>query len=261
MRPVLAIAAAAVLATTPASAGSESAACIASAEQGQRARYDGKLRAARDAFVVCARATCPSQIHEDCTRWIAEVETSLPSVVPGAQWSDGRDVLAVRITVDGVAVEANGRAIPLDPGEHELVATHPDARAPVTQSFVVREGEKNRSVRVGLEPRPVAIAAPSPARATRRPVPTASWVLGGVAVAGVGAAVGLWLSGRSGLDDLRAQCGHRCASEDVDGERTKLLVGDVALVAGAVALGAATWFFLRRPAVTTTAASPFAVAF
>lgn len=257
----LALAAAIVLVATPAYAGPESSTCIASAEQGQRARYDGKLRTARDAFVVCARTTCPAQIHDDCTRWLAEIETSLPSIVPGAQWSDGQDVLAARLTIDGAAVEANGRALPIDPGEHELAVTHPDARAPVTQTFVVREGEKNRSVRISLDRRAVVVPPTPTPTTTRRPVPVASWILGGVALAGAGAAVGLWLSGRSGLDDLRADCGHRCAEDDVDGQRTKLLVGDVASVAGAVALGAATWFFLRRPTVTTTAASPFAVRF
>lgn len=258
----IALAAAIVLFATPALAGPESSTCIASAEQGQRARYDGKLRTARDAFVVCARTTCPAQIHDDCTRWLAEIETSLPSVVPGAQWSDGQDVLAARFTIDGTAVEATGRALPIDPGEHELVVTHPDARAPVTRSFVVREGEKNRSLRIELERQAVVVAPPPPPpSARRRPVPVASWVLGGVALAGAGVAAGLWISGRSGLDDLRAECGHRCAEGDVDGQRTKLLVGDVAIVAGAVALGAATWFFLRRPTVPTTAASPFAVRF
>jgi len=239
------------LAVTPAAAA-DPRTCIAAAEDAQLARYHGKLRAARDGFVQCARTDCPAAIHTDCARWLAEVDASLPSVVLGAAWGDGGDVVDATITVDGASAPdaANGRALALDPGEHVVVFSHAGA-ASVTTTVVVHEGERNRAIRATLvreTPRAPEVASTT---TTTRPVPLASWLLAGGAIVGVGTGVGLYMSGRSGLDDLRGSCGHRCDPDDVDGQRAKLLVGDVVVAASVLALGAATWLFLRRPAIRT----------
>lgn len=249
----------ALLLSAPAASGAEGPSCVAAVEDAQLARYQGKLGAARAGFVQCARSSCPEAIRTDCARWLGEVEVSLPSVVLDARWSDGSDAVGVTITVDGapVAEGARGRALVLDPGEHTVVVTHPGAPSAAV-TVVVHEGEKNRPVKVSLL-RSAPAAPVAPVRTTR-PVPAASIALAGAALVGAGIGVGLWISGRSGLDDLRASCGHRCNGDDVDGQRQKLLAGDVLLAASVVALGAATWIFLRRPA-RTVGGAPFTYRF
>jgi hypothetical protein len=239
-------------------------ACIAAAEDGQLARYHGKLRSAREAFVRCARPECPDPIHSDCLRWLAEVDTSLPSVVLSAEWSDAgddasaRDVLGLEVTVDGepVANATNGRAVSVDPGEHVIVFTSAGA-IPETMKVVIRQGEKNRALRASLAhvepPRPSAEVAA--AGSTARPVPLASWILGGLGVAAVADGVVWYVVGRDALDDQRASCVHDCSSSAVDAERRKLLVGDISVAAGLVSLGAATYLYVRRPELARTLAA------
>ncbi|MDB4945705.1 MAG: uncharacterized protein JWP97_5239 [Labilithrix sp.] len=236
--------------------GPESRTCIASADEAQLARYRGKLGAAREGFVKCARTECPGPIRNDCLRWLAEVDAGMPTVVLGAAWSDdGGDVVDAQVRVDGAVVPdaASGRAVPLDPGEHAVVFTR-DPAPPVAITIIVREGEKNRPVRATLvrpvRAKPLApVVAPAPAAR----VPVVSWVLGGVAVAAVGSGIGWYVAGRNGLAGLRDTCGHSCPPSDVDDQRRKLLVGDISVVLGIAALGAASWFFFHRPSPPTPA--------
>ena len=241
-------------------AGPENRSCIAAAEQGQLARYHGKLSGAREELVRCARPECPDPIHADCIRWLAEVETSLPSVVLGASWDGGGDVLDVQVTIDGepVAHAAEGRAVPIDPGAH-VVAFSAAGAIPQSSRVVIREGEKNRAVRVSLAHvggSPAgASAALSRSTPARRPVPLASIVLGAVGAAAIADGVVWYVVGRSSLADMRSSCVDRCNSSVVDDERRKLVVGDISMAAGIVALGAATYLFLRRPSVDSTSAA------
>lgn len=226
-------------------AASPSETCISAAEAAQLSRYQGALKAAHDGFVSCARPECPAQIQADCAKWLSEVDASLPTIVPMARFEDGTDVVDARVTVDGADVADRGRAVPLDPGEHEVRFAR-GGSPPVTVRVLLHEGEKNRAVRVTLER-----AAPAPALVvtTARPerrVPVASIVLASVAGVGLGIGTGLYVSGRGGLDDLRSTCGNACREEDVDGERTKLLAGDLLLAGSVVALGVAAYLFFAR---------------
>ena len=54
------------------------------------------------------------------------------------------------------------------------------------------------------------------------------------------------LIGKSDVDDLESCRGH-CAESDVDHARTKLIVADISLGVGIVALGVATYMFFTRP--------------
>lgn len=253
------------LASPAGAAGPEPRTCIAAAEEGQLARYRGKLRAARESFVRCARPECPDPIHSDCLRWLAEVDTSLPSVVLSAEWSDApalaaeHDVLGLEVTVDGEPVAAsNGRAVSIDPGEHVVVFRSAGA-TPTTMKVVIRQGEKNRALRASLAhvspPAKRVDESTAPALPTSRPVPLASWILGGVGVAAVADGIAWYVVGRNGLDDLRSRCVHTCTSSDVDTERRKLLVGDISVAAGIVSLGVGTYLFVRRPEVARSLAA------
>jgi hypothetical protein len=116
----------------------------------------------------------------------------------------GHDVEAARIVdEDGrvIASQSDGRAVELNPGSYLLHVSAP-GHAEVTERVVVHESEKNRMVRLVLPPEASPIAASSAkGRAGAgwfgKPIPTMSWVFGGVAAAG-----GL-VAGVSGLLYLR----------------------------------------------------------
>ena len=253
--------------------------CVKAVERAQVARLDGKLRKARDGFVICARPVCPDAIREDCTRWVGEVEASLPSVVIEAVWADGHDVTGMTVRLDGqpLAGAEAGRAVPLDPGEHTFHFEVTGA-APVETHNVIREGEKNRIQQVTFTPvAPVATPETSPAplptpattpssspapaglwrdpgapdstqvSAGRGPIPVLAWVLGGVGLVSFGSFAYLGLSGTGQLDSLRSSCVHTCNPSDVNSARNQILVGDILGFVGLAATGVATWLFFARP--------------
>lgn len=211
--------------------------CIASAEKAQRLRRDARLRAAREELIGCAREACPSAIARDCKRWLGEVEASLPSVVVRVVDAEGRDVPDALVSIDAEpGAKADGRALPIDPGEHAIVAEH--GGVTTRTSIVVASGEHERLITLRLggaratSPAPVA---PSPS------IAPLTWVLGGVGLVAAGAGVFFWLDGRSDRASLFATCGvsRTCTTDDKDRAQTKLVVGDVLVATGVVALGAA----------------------
>jgi hypothetical protein len=96
--------------------------CATEAEAGQAARAAGRLRAAREHVISCARESCPRVIRSDFSRWLAEIETELPTIVVRARDGRGADLSEVTVFVDKVKVaeRVDGRPIPLDVGPHEL---------------------------------------------------------------------------------------------------------------------------------------------
>lgn len=280
--------AASVVASGDALADGDKETCVRAVERAQVARLDGKLRKAREGFVICARPVCPAAIREDCTRWVGEVDASLPSVVFEAVWADGHDVTGMTVLVDGLPV-ANadiGRAVTLDPGEHTF-SFEVGGAAPVEQHNVIREGEKNRILRVTFTPSAPApaetSAAPAPAPAPaptsaptaaataapanlwteipakdaetpveRRPTPVLAWVLGGVGLASFATFAGLGLDGSGKLDSMRSSCGHVCNPSDVTSARNEILVGDIVGMVGLAATGVAAWLWFTRPGVTVS---------
>ena len=258
-------------------AADEKQVCVRAVERAQIERLDGKLRAARDGFVMCARAVCPDAIRADCTRWVTEVEASLPTIVIDARWADGRDVAGLTVMLDGQLLPdaAGGRAVALDPGAHALRFEAPGA-APVETRSMIREGEKNRILHVTFSPADplrapaVPVVAPtlatppsastSPAiwrpevdetaRSGKRPIPTSAFVVGGFALLGFAGFAYAGLSGVGQLDHLRATCVHSCNPSDVDSARREILVGDIIGIAALVAAGVTAWLVLTRPTLT-----------
>jgi hypothetical protein len=173
--PPLAAFAIGALATWNARASDEKQVCLRAVEHAQLVRLDGKLREAREGFMTCARAVCPDAIRQDCTRWVTEVDASLPTVVFEAVWADGRDVAGLTVMLDGqpLADAGAGRAVALDPGKHTFRFEAPGAAAIETQN-VIREGEKNRILHVALAPgAPVPlVVVPVPALTPSAPVLT-----------------------------------------------------------------------------------------
>jgi hypothetical protein len=151
MRPlVIALATFAIIAGAAAEAGAADVqACLASSEKGQRARANGKLREARESFLVCGNESCPAIVRRDCAQWTSELTTALPTVVFGAKDKGGRDLFDVNVSVDGetIVTKLDGKAVFIDPGRHTFKLETAGA-PPVTDTILVKEGEKSRVVNV-----------------------------------------------------------------------------------------------------------------
>lgn len=231
--------------------------CAAAADQAQQLRDEGKYRRAREQMLACARDVCPGPIRRDCSDWLAQLDATASTVVLSAR--DGaQDVTDVKVAFDNVPLvdKLDGRPITVDVGEHVFRFEYKgEARE---EKVLIGAGQKLRTIGVtfgGSRP-----AAPSPAGTSAEGTsqPTAdtgtrggSWVptivAASLGVAGLGSFAGFGLAGKAEVDDLDATCRPNCEESRVDAARTKLIVADVSLGVGVVALGVATYFFFSRP--------------
>jgi hypothetical protein len=188
--------------------------CVARHSDAQKLRMEAKLRAAREALLVCARPECPAIARDDCTKWLGEVQDEIPTVVVVATDANGSDVADVKVLSDGVVVapELTGQPVFLDPGPHALRFER-EGSNPVERKLVLRVGERNRRVEVQFSPRlagPPATGEPTEDTTTDTsaspgaPIPVATWVLGGVGIVGIASFAYFTLDGQSKVDDLEA---------------------------------------------------------
>ncbi|WP_438002208.1 hypothetical protein WMF26_24065 [Sorangium sp. So ce185] len=118
-------------------------------------------------------------------------------------------------------------------------------------------------------PAPTAPTAAPPAPTAARPAPTAArpapsappaapfeepavpglvWASGALGAAGLAVFAVAGALSLSAEADLRATCAPRCPGDDVRAIRVQHAIADVGLGVGVLALGAATWLYLTRPA-------------
>jgi hypothetical protein len=246
--------------------------CIAAAEQSQPLQREGKLRAARELLIGCSRPQCPSVVRADCTKWLADLDALMPSVVVRAVDATGADVLGVRVSVDGEPLSPipEGREIEIDPGTHTLRFEH-EGSAAVEQQVVLRESERHRILTVSFAPaastEPTPEPPPAPAPTTEAPaisgrslaLPVA---LIGVGGAGLGVASYFWLAGLSDRATMASGCAttHACPQSQIDSARAKLVVGDLVggtgIVATAIGVGLLVFGSSAAPSVTPVAIEP-----
>src|SRR3954465_1687817 len=107
-------------------AADEMLACVSAAEKAQRLRGANKLLQARASLLICSRDVCPGVVRSDCTRWRAEVEASVPTIVLRAQDPRGQDLTDVKVWLDGtpLADKVDGLPLEIDPGQHVLTGEH-----------------------------------------------------------------------------------------------------------------------------------------
>jgi hypothetical protein len=132
--------------------------CLVANDRSIALRNQHQLRAARAELLVCAAPSCPADVRSECVRRVAEVNAQMPTVVFEVRDSEGNDLSAVTVTMDGqpLAPRIEGTALSIDPGAHEFVFTAPDFPA-VHKHWIIREAEKGRRERVTM-------GAPVPAR-------------------------------------------------------------------------------------------------
>jgi hypothetical protein len=238
----------------PSARADDTSSCTKSYETAQILKKKREYTAARRELLACIKQ-CPLVVQRECGQWLDALETVVPSIVIHAE-AAGEDRTEVRVELDGkvIADKLDGKGIDLDPGQHELkftLAGFPQ----VKKSLLVHEGEQLRVVRVvfeqpevslGLAPKPAPVAEP------RRPFPPALYFVGGVAVVGGAGFAAFGLVGESQRKRLERDCAPRCADAAVEGVHRNLLIADISLGIGllAVTTGAVLWF--TRPTVPAT---------
>jgi len=235
-----ALAGAIAMLLVPASARADAASCVAASDAGQKLRDEGHLLESRAELATCAHEDCPAPVRGDCVQWMEDVDRRLPTIVIAAT-AAGRDTRDVRVTIDGALVKTtlDGGAIPLDPGEHHLRYEHA-GDPPSEETIVLREGEKDRALRVrfGVPPAPLPLAPPP------RP-PVLAYAMTGVAGAGLVSFAIFAIAGYSTIQVCKNEL--NC---DVPSHRSETLaefvVADVSLGIGLIAAGIATWAFIQH---------------
>ncbi len=239
-----------LLLTRAANADDAQDACMSQADRGQSLRDEGKLIEARDLFLSCARDPCASVIAKQCATWLQGIDAQMPTVAFRAKGGDGKDIVTVRVLVDGQArIESlDGHPVAINPGVHTFVYQH-DRDPDVRDTVVVRAGEKNRPIDIQFATA-AKVEAPPP-----RPEPkprSFRFPLGAGIALGVGAAGFVTMGVLAGVasDDanhLRGTCAPQCDPSKVDDVHTKVIAANIALGAGIAALGiAALWLILAN---------------
>jgi hypothetical protein len=214
--------------------------CFDQHELGQEFRQAGQLLSSRQAFLQCQASSCPAAVRQDCSSWAADVDKQLPRVAFHVTL-DGESRADAQISIDGqLQSEAGRSAIQLDPGAHRYRVLLGDASA--------AEGD----LQLALDEPVHRLDVPfHTAPAAGHPIPTLSWVLGGVGVAGAAGFVGLGLSSRALEHDLERSCSPFCSASQVESVQQRALLANVSLGIGLGALAAAAVvYFLSAPEPT-----------
>jgi hypothetical protein len=241
--------------------------CLAANEASIALRGQHKLRAASAQLVICSATSCPTDIRNECVRRAGAVSAATPTIVFEAKDAAGRDLTAVRVTMDGQALvdRLDGTPIAVDPGEH-VFAFEAAGQGPVEERLTVRDGEKDRRERVlFVATAPVGGAA---APATDRPASAglgtqriAAIAAASVGVAGVAVGAIFGIQSASKHDQAQRACPDVCADQtSVDlwsDAQTAGNVSTIAFVVGAAGLvgGAILWFTAKPAAGTAPAAA------
>ncbi len=222
--------------------------CIQAYEQTQNLRRSGKLRDARTEAAKCAAESCPAVLARDCTKWLGEIDQSIPTVVFEVKSAAGDELTNVKVTVDGKPLvdKLDGKSVAIDVGQHVFRFEGGDGKSPpVEQKAVVHEGEKNKKISVTLGSK---TAATTPPAGGERPIPPMAFVFGGVGIVSLGVGTFFAVSGSSKESDLDA-CKPSCSADRVNSVSTSYAFADVLFTAGVVSLVAAAYIYLARPTV------------
>jgi hypothetical protein len=222
-------------------------ACLAAYEKSQQLKQEGKLSASREQLVQCVQPTCPSLVKKDCSQWLAELDASTPTIIVNARDAEGKDVLNVKVLVDGVVLvdQLDGKPHPIDPGVH-VFRYEREGSEPIEESIVIQEHEKNRVITAKIATPPQASVATRTNTVEVTPrSPVLGYALLGVGVAG-GAVFGvLAASGQHDVNEMRNSCAPGCEQSRVDSAKTKIIVANVSLGVGIIAAGVGTFMLLQ----------------
>jgi hypothetical protein len=252
-----------------AAAGPTKEQCIAANTNGQSLRRDHKLAEAGEQFKACSDPACPGIVASDCTKRLDELEAAQPTIIFDAKDGSGHDLSVVKVSIDKAAFvdKLDGTPLRVEPGSHVFTFEVP-GQPPVTQMFVIKEGEKERheKVVIGTPPPSLGLSTgsatdpppPPSERATPSlwkdwtPVRTAGAIGAGVGVAGLAAGAIFGFMATANWKNAQNECGTptNCtargqALSDHDTAETDATIATIGLVAGgALLVGGVLTFFL-----------------
>lgn len=235
--------------------------CVDASEKGQKLRSQGKLREARENFVVCGAEACPTLVRHDCNQWNSELAATLPTVVFGAKDRAGKDLFDVTVSMDGVELvkKLDGKGVTVDPGKHTF-KFEAAGLPPLTETDLIKEGEKSRGISVVLgEDKPAPVVGPPPKPVETNEHSIAPWILVGLGGAAVVAGVVIFATTPdrpSNCDEVSQKCTRSPANEsDADLAKDKDQAGQadsqpvlglvIAGAGAAVVAGGLIWHFLE----------------
>jgi len=242
--------------------------CLMAAEASLKLRSEHKLKLTRTQLLVCSSPSCPVEVRQECMKRIDEVNMASPSIVLTAKTAGGKELVAVKVTVDGQALtdHLDGSALAIDPGAHEF--TFEATGLPVlTQTIILHEGEKDRRETVVLGgPADGAAAHEGPAESVgaepRAEAPSSEGsgsgrrliglVTGGTGVAGLAVGGILGALASSAWSKAQSECpSHAGCSSQAMSDRSSALSlatgSTVGFVAGGVLLAAGATLFFTAP--------------
>ncbi|MCB9608117.1 MAG: hypothetical protein H6716_16115 [Polyangiaceae bacterium] len=245
------------------SALADHAECGAAYVAAQKLMREGKLRSARKQLIECAK-DCLPEVERDCTTWLTEVGSSMPTVVVVALDGRGEELSDVSVEIDGEtrAASLDGHALEVDPGRRRLKVTR---RGKTHQlELTILQGEKNRRVEVHFpevnpappESGPSAGGSPNGATTQRDQargvgpradagLPTGAWIAGGVSLTSLLGAAYFWLAAENLRQDLLDRgCAPGCPEADRESIRDRRVIGDVLLGVGVVSAGVFGYLWL-----------------
>ncbi len=222
-----------------------------------------------------ARASGNAAVAEAATKALAALEPRVPRIVVrlAAPLASGASA-----TIDGTSV-ALDEATWIDPGEHVVAVRAPDRRPFESHVFVKPGATSEVSARLEAaadqpaatptpasppattshpatspqEP-PTAEAQPEPPEAPspHRSLPVAQLLLAGGGVAAIAVGLVVRLQAQSSYDDASSHCPAGCPSQAFvdqgNSARTNMIVGTIAVGAGAlVVAGAGVWWLTAAP--------------
>ncbi len=232
--------------------------CASGSEQAQRLIKQGKFIEARAQLLVCTRVECPAIVKQDCDGWLSNLDATIPSLVVAARDEDGRDLLELKVMLDGAPVDSlNGVAIPVNPGVHKL-RVEAAGRIPSESQVVVHEGERARPVTVTLlSATPKERPAPPPVIVKEPGTSPFVYVFGTLAGVGLASFATFEIKAAVDASHLRSTCAPHCSQDDVDRVSTGQVVANVSLIAGAAFAGGAfaIWYFGKKGSPTAPAAA------
>ncbi len=243
-------------AAPPATGAPDKRACAEAFETAQLLKSVGKLDEALTQAAICAAPSCPKTTTVPCGAWRTEWDALLAELTFEVTDEQGTLTQDATLVVDAKPpFSAVPKTLRLGPGPHALRfsrAGQPD------QTAAVVLGERQReTVRVSFPRATPASVVPAPAAPTRPAagparVPLATWVFGGIGVAGVATFAGFALAGRADQRALEDTCAPRCSPSQASSAKTKYLVADIGLGVGVLSIVAASYFALRAPSAPAT---------
>ncbi|HEX8795218.1 MAG TPA: hypothetical protein VF765_29925 [Polyangiaceae bacterium] len=232
LRLLTALAAAVVPVSSAWAADPTTADCLDASDASLQVANQHKLRAERSQLLVCAATSCPADIRKECLRRVDEVNAQIPTMIFEVKDPSGRDIAAVKVSMDGevLAERLQGTALSVDPGEHTF-RFETAGQDPVTRSLVVQESQKERHEVVNFGTAPIS---PSPSQPAATPVtdPEAdgpsggsvprglgtqrvlALVAGGVGVIGIGLGTAFGLMALAKKGDAQSVCAESCTTQD-----------------------------------------------